>query len=66
MSAFDPGVPIELAYFIKLIVKKAYEGGAKLVDVMWRDDQVQLARYKHAPRDSLEECFYLFNDDYII
>ena len=55
MSAFDPGVPIELAYFIKLIVKKAYEVGARLVDVMWRDDQVQLVRYKHAHRESLEE-----------
>jgi aminopeptidase len=55
MSPFDPGVPIELAYFIKLIVKKAYEGGARLIDVMWRDDQIQLARYENAPRDSLEE-----------
>ncbi len=55
MSPFDPGVPIELAYFIRLIVKKAYERGAKLVDVMWRDDQVQLTRYEHAPRDSFEE-----------
>ncbi|MBY9004061.1 MAG: aminopeptidase [Candidatus Lokiarchaeota archaeon] len=55
MSPFDPGVPIELAYFIKLIVKKAYEEGARLVEVMWRDDQIQLARYAHAPRDSLEE-----------
>ena len=55
MSPFDPGVPIELAYFIKLIVKKAYIVGARLIEVMWRDDQIQLTRYENASQDSLEE-----------
>lgn len=38
MSAFDPGVPIELTSFVRRIVEKAYKSGTKFVDVMWRDD----------------------------
>ncbi|UCC18559.1 MAG: aminopeptidase [Promethearchaeota archaeon] len=49
------GVPIELAPLVRLIVKKAYRIGAKLVDVMWEDDQIRLYRYKYAPKDSFEE-----------
>jgi len=49
------GVPIELAPLVRLITKNAYQGGAKLVDVLWEDDQVRLIRYQHAPRDSFEE-----------
>jgi aminopeptidase len=49
------GVAIELAPLVRLIVKKAYQMGAKLVDVMWDDDQIQFIRYNHAPRDSFEE-----------
>ncbi|MFW9867004.1 MAG: aminopeptidase [Candidatus Thorarchaeota archaeon] len=47
--------PIELAPLVHLITKKAYQRGVKYVDVMWSDDQVQLIRYKNAPRDSFEE-----------
>ncbi|MFX1418575.1 MAG: aminopeptidase [Promethearchaeota archaeon] len=49
------GVSIELAPLVRLIVKKAYQIGAKLVDVMWDDDQIRLYRYKFAPKDSFEE-----------
>ncbi|MHA1914513.1 MAG: aminopeptidase [Promethearchaeota archaeon] len=49
------GVSVEAAPLVRLIVKKAYQEGAKLVDVMWDDDQIRLSRYKHAPRDSFEE-----------
>ncbi|MFX1344328.1 MAG: aminopeptidase [Promethearchaeota archaeon] len=49
------GVSIELAPLVRLIMKKAYQIGARLVDVMWEDDQLQLIRYKYAPRDSFEE-----------
>ncbi len=39
----------------RLIVKKAYQIGAKLVEVMWEDDQTRLFRYQYAPKDSFEE-----------
>ena len=54
--AFDIlGVSIELVPLIRLIVKKAYQIGARFVDVMWEDDQLSLIRFKHAPRDSFKE-----------
>ncbi|MFW9877227.1 MAG: aminopeptidase [Candidatus Thorarchaeota archaeon] len=49
------GVAIELAPLVRLIAKEAYKIGAKLVDVMWDDDQIKLIRYRYAPRDSFEE-----------
>jgi len=47
--------PIESAPLVRLIVENAYKAGARLVDVMWTDDAVTLARFKYAPRDSFEE-----------
>lgn len=49
------GVSLEIAPLVRLIVKKAYQSGAKLVEVMWEDDQTRLFRYKYAPKDSFEE-----------
>ncbi len=49
------GTPIELASFIRLIVRKAYQIGAKFVEVLWDDPHLQLIRFQHAPRDSFEE-----------
>lgn len=49
------GISFELAPLIRMIVKKAYQVGAKLVDVIWDDDQIRLIRYQNAPRDSFEE-----------
>jgi len=54
-SPFTFGVPIELAPIIRLITKKAYEVGAKLVDVMWYDEEIYLERFQHAPLDSFTE-----------
>ncbi len=47
--------PIEGALLARLIAERAYQAGARLVDIMWHDDAVTLARFKHAPRDSFEE-----------
>ncbi len=47
--------PIEAAPLARLAVTKAYQAGAKLVDVTWTDDAVSLARFQYAPRDSFEE-----------
>jgi aminopeptidase len=49
------GTPIELAPLVRLIVAKAYQAGARLVDVLWNDDQLRLIRLKYAPRDTLDE-----------
>jgi aminopeptidase len=49
------GAPLEVALLVRLIATKAYKAGAKLVDVMWGDDQLRLIRFQHAPRDSFEE-----------
>ncbi len=45
----------ESAPLVKVLTAKAYEAGASLVDIMWMDDGMQLARIEHAPDDSLEE-----------
>ena len=47
--------PVEAAPLVRLIVAGAYKAGARLVDVMWSDDTINLARFEHAPRDSFEE-----------
>jgi aminopeptidase len=47
--------PVESAPLIRLIAESAYKAGARLVDVIWNDDAIMLARFKYAPRDSFEE-----------
>ncbi|MHA1932190.1 MAG: aminopeptidase [Promethearchaeota archaeon] len=54
-SAARYGIPLELAPLIRMIVKKAYQVGAKLVDVLWDDDKIRLIRYQNAPKDTFEE-----------
>jgi len=49
------GVPIQIAPLVREIATSAYQAGAPLVDVLWRDDDLNLIRFKHAPRDSFEE-----------
>lgn len=44
--------PIETAPLVRLMAASAYRRGAKLVDVMWIDDELTLSRFKYAPRDS--------------
>jgi len=38
------------------IAISAYQAGARLVDVIWGDQQIELIRFQHAPRDSFEEA----------
>ncbi|NVM34477.1 MAG: aminopeptidase [Candidatus Lokiarchaeota archaeon] len=47
--------PLELATFVEIIVKKAYQLGARFVEVLWDHPQIHLIRFQHAPRDSFEE-----------
>ncbi|MFX0024385.1 MAG: aminopeptidase, partial [Candidatus Hermodarchaeota archaeon] len=49
------GVSLELAPLVRVIVKKAYQAGARLVDVNWNDDTLQLIRIQNAHDDTFEE-----------
>ena len=49
------GVALEAAPLIRKIVASAYRHGARFVDVMWADNQVRLARYQYAGRDTFTE-----------
>ncbi|MFN8178967.1 MAG: aminopeptidase [bacterium] len=46
---------VETAPFTRAAVAAAYRAGARMVDVLWTDDQVDLARFRLAPRDSFDE-----------
>lgn len=54
-TTYSYGTPIELAPLVRLLTKKAYQLGARLVEVFWDDDQLRKIRFEHAPRDSFEE-----------
>ncbi|MEX2144449.1 MAG: aminopeptidase [Anaerolineales bacterium] len=49
------GAPLNSAPLVRQIAATAYKAGARLVDIMWDDDQSQLIRFKYAPRDSFGE-----------
>lgn len=51
----DALTPLEAAPLVRLIATKAYQLGARLVDVLWGDDQLRRIRLQHAPTDSLHE-----------
>lgn len=48
--------PLEAAPLVREVARVAYCRRARLVEVIWHDDQVTLARFRHAPRDSFAEC----------
>jgi aminopeptidase len=37
------------------VTARAYQAGARLVELMWGDEQLKLLRFMYAPRDSFEE-----------
>ena len=47
--------PIQAAPLARLVTVSAYKAGARLVDVLYSDEDITLARFEHAPRDSFEE-----------
>jgi len=49
------GAPFEAAPLVRIIAKKAYQMGARLVDVIWGDEQLRLIRYQYCPKKSLRE-----------
>lgn len=46
--------PIEAVEFVRIVVKQAYEMGAKNVHTEWSDDQLTLLKMTHAPMEVLE------------
>lgn len=59
--------PLEGATFTKIIVRQAYEMGAKDVHVNWSDDELTLLKYKYAPEEVLAhfpEWRVMLNESY--
>lgn len=46
---------VETAPFVRQLASSAYEAGARLVDVMWKDESLELIRFRLAPRDSFTD-----------
>jgi len=49
------GVAFEHAPLVHYIAEAAYKAGARLVDVFWGDEKMELIRFANAPRDSFAE-----------
>jgi aminopeptidase len=47
--------PLQTAPFVRLITASAYKTGARLVDILWQDDEITLNRFRYAPRDSFDQ-----------
>jgi aminopeptidase len=47
--------PIESPALVRQIAISAYKAGARYVDVVWSDQQMDLLRFRYAPRDSFQE-----------
>ncbi|SDM50547.1 aminopeptidase [Sediminibacillus halophilus] len=47
--------PIEGADFTRIVVRKAYELGAKNVHINWADDEISLLKYENAPEEVLTD-----------
>jgi len=47
--------PLAAAPLVARVAKHAYQSGARFVDVIWTDPQLDLIRLQHAPRDSFSE-----------
>jgi len=47
--------PIQSAPFVRQVVRKAYEAGAKLVYIDWTDDELTRIKYELAPEEAFDE-----------
>jgi len=54
--------PLAAAPLARAVARVAYQAGAPLVDVLWNDEQLALARLQHAPRDSFGEFAHWYVD----
>src|SRR5205809_310543 len=46
------GVSLEAAPLVRHITARAYRAGAELVEALWGDEAMQLARFRHARPDT--------------
>ncbi|NTU81760.1 MAG: aminopeptidase [Chloroflexales bacterium] len=46
---------LQTAALVRAVARSAYRAGARLVDVVWGDEQLTLVRLQEAPRDSFGE-----------
>jgi aminopeptidase len=49
------GVSLEAAPLVRALGGAAYSAGARLVEVLWGDEALQLIRFRQAPRDSFDQ-----------
>jgi aminopeptidase len=49
------GIPIDLAPLVRILTEKAYQEGARFVDVLWNDESLQLIRFQSAAHDTFKE-----------
>ena len=49
------GVSLHAAPLVRALAARAYQLGARLVDVLWGDEEIYLSRFRHAPHDSFDE-----------
>ena len=56
------GVSLEAAPLVREIVTSAYKAGAPLVEVLWGDDALQVARFTHAGPESFSEVSHWVSD----
>jgi aminopeptidase len=49
------GVSLEAAPLVRCIAASAYRAGAPLVETLWGDEPLVLARFQNAPRDSFSQ-----------
>ncbi len=49
------GVPTELTPFVRALTRAAYRAGARFVDVIWADQEIDRIRFEMAPEDSFDE-----------
>jgi aminopeptidase len=54
-STSHDGISFETAPLVRIITRKAYQMGARLVDVVWGDEQLRLIRFQYSPEESLDE-----------
>ncbi len=50
------GASLDTAPLVRQIAASAYKAGARLVEVLWGDEALMLTRFRHAARDSFNEC----------
>lgn len=49
------GVSLEAAPLVRRIAASAYAAGATLVEAIWGDEDLQLSRFRRAPRDTFDQ-----------